>query len=1785
MFWQNLRQSLKHLLARRKSGGRRSRPRAFNTLLSLEPLEQRRLLAVDLSLIGSPLAENGGTAFVVATLDTASTASVTVTLDLGGTAIDGTDYSASGVVIVIGAGDTTGSVSVTSLTDDLDEPDETIEVTIANIVGDVNGTSTSVTASITDDDAPPTVSLSLSSTPLVENAGSSAVIATLSAPSGQTVTVNLLNSGTANSTSDYSLSSTQIIFNPGQTIGSVSLVSLNDTTDEPDETVILDIDTVQNGTENGTQQVTATITDDDNAPAVSLSLTGSPLAENGGVATVIATLSNPSSQAVVVSLDFTGTATSGSDYNFSTTSITIAAGQTSGSISITSIDDATDEANETVIVDITGVTNGTENGTQQVTATITDDDSSPQVSLALLNSPLAENGGVAQVVATLSTTSSQAVVVTLGFTGTATSGSDYNVSTTSITIAAGQTSGSISITSIDDASDEANETVIIDITGVTNGTENGTQQVTATITDDDGSPTVSLSLLNSPLAENGGVAQVIATLSATSAQDVIVALGFTGTATSGSDYNISTSSITITAGQTSGSISITSINDASDEANETVIVDIAGVTNGTENGTQQVTATITDDDNPPEVTLSLLNSPLAENGGVAQVVATLSAPSSNNVTVNLGFAGTASSSDYSLSSTSIIILAGQTSGSISILGINDTTDEANESIVVDITSLTGATENGTQQVVATINDDDNAPTVSLSVNNGQIVENAGIAHVIATLSNPSSQNVTIDLVFTGTATSGSDYSLSSTSIVISAGQTSGSISITSIQDGSILEGNETVVVDIGNVTNGTENGTQQVTTIIQDSSLPTVSISASTTTIGELATSSSTIIATLSATSAQTTTVNLGFTGTANSPLDYTASSLSIVIPAGSLTGSISVTSISDGLDEDNETIIVSIDSVSSNANENGAQSVTVTIADDDPVPTVTISASQTTLAENTSSSTSIIAFLNAPSGRDVTVFFDNATGATATPNVDYTASGFSGATFSITIPAGQTSGSISLTALNDTLDEANETILVHVLNVTNGAPSGVQTQTITITDDDAPPTVTFSTSATTLAENGTALTVTATLSVISGQAVTISLGATGTANSPSDYQLGNGGVITIPAGSLTGSITLSPTQDVLVEGNETIILNIASTTNADFNSSVTQTVTLTDDESTGTPVIQFLTTSETSSEGSIAQIVVVLSQARTESTTVTLNPSGSATSGSDYTIAGGVTVTIPAGQTSAAISVNVLNDSATEPNETITLTLTGPSAGVNLGGNNINTLTIPANTFSNFVQNGNVLNVTGTAGDDNFQLLFTSDSTFQINFNGTSQTFSTANVAFVYFDGLGGNDSALITGSSAVETLVLAQNTMSMTGANFYAQTLNTEYNTFNGNNGQGVSDVAYLFDTVGDDIFAATQDTSLMYTLNGSAVTYYNTVFNVGTVVAVSNAGGNDQASFGDTAGNDSFYAAQTYAQLQNSAGSASSLIQAQGFNFVLFDASTGTDSVLFDDTAGAGTFYGQAGNSALVGGMSTIVALDADVVVASSSGIGGTAVLTGSASTADSLTGNPAALVFQIATTSAFYLNNFSTAYVFGQGGGDIANIGDTFGDDDFYGMQTTFAVDSVANYLQGVGFSLVTVTASGTGDAAYFYDSTGDDTFEGAPQLSSFTGSGYSLVANNFFTVAAQFSSGSDVARLTGSNGNDTFVGSPTAAALAGADYSLSVLGVDDLTVRALLGTDTASLSDSTGSDYLIAVGSTIDLQYSAGEIRLIGFDSTVANSSKGGIDRKTTSGTDAVLTTTGNWLTF
>lgn len=148
------------------------------------------------------------------------------------------------------------------------------------------------------------------------------------------------------------------------------------------------------------------------------------------------------------------------------------------------------------------------------------------------------------------------------------------------------------------------------------------------------------------------------------------------------------------------------------------------------------------------------------------------------------------------------------------------------------------------------------PSVSLSITPGPIVEAGGVATVTATLSAISAEDVTVNLGFSGTAASPADYSASGTQIVIPAGNLTGTITLTAVQDG-LFEGTETIIVDITSVTNGNESTPQQVTAQISDDDTAPVFTSTATPSVPENQTSVLTVVATDSDVPAQTITYSI----------------------------------------------------------------------------------------------------------------------------------------------------------------------------------------------------------------------------------------------------------------------------------------------------------------------------------------------------------------------------------------------------------------------------------------------------------------------------------------------------------------------------------------------------------------------------------------------------------------------------------------------------------------------------------------------------------------------------------------------------------------------------------------------------------------------------------------------------------------------------------------------------------------------------------------------------------------
>lgn len=322
--------------------------------------------------------------------------------------------------------------------------------------------------------------------------------------------------------------------------------------------------------------------------------------------------------------------------------------------------------------------------------------------------------------------------------------------------------------------------------------------------------------------ESAGGVNIPVFLGGTSLTDsTITATVVGGSATPSQDFT-GPSSIIIPAGQTTGNFVLSILNDLVDEPNETIELRLNNPANSSASGTLIAYVTIVDNDPAPSVNFAASSSSNAEAAGSVNVSVSLSAPSSQNITIPFNvLPGTAfSPADFSVSASPLTILAGQTTANIAVTIVNDSLDEANESFSLSLSSPTNAVLGTTTSHSFTITDDDPLPAVSFTESSASRGEASGSYVVNIQLSAISGRDVTVPILLgAGTASTPADFTLSPANVVIPAGSSGGSTTITIVND-TAVEANETVILNIGTPVNATANDPSQFTLTIVDNDIP-----------------------------------------------------------------------------------------------------------------------------------------------------------------------------------------------------------------------------------------------------------------------------------------------------------------------------------------------------------------------------------------------------------------------------------------------------------------------------------------------------------------------------------------------------------------------------------------------------------------------------------------------------------------------------------------------------------------------------------------------------------------------------------------------------------------------------------------------------------------------------------------------------------------------------------------------------------------------------------------------------
>jgi hypothetical protein len=444
----------------------------------------------------------------------------------------------------------------------------------------------------------------------------------------------------------------------------------------------------------------------------------------------------------------------------------------------------------------------------------------PTLSIADLG--LAEGNSGTKLL-TFTVTLSQAAGTTVTFNaatanGTATAGSDYvALSATGLSIPAGQLTKTFSVTVNGDTAIEGDETLLVNLSSPS-GAVLGDAQATGTIANDDG-----LRISDAATTEGHSGTKVL-TFTVSLPQALGAPVNFSArtqgvTATSGTDFvALPLTAFSIPAGQLTRTVDVTINGDVAIEANETFVVNLSAVS-GAPLLDGQGTGTINNDDFKGLRINDVATSEGNAGTKLLTFTVSLAQPLANAVTFNANSqSGTATvGSDFvGLPVTPFSIPAGQLTTPVSITINGDTTIEGNETLLVNLSSASGAPLLDGQGI-GTINNDD---LNGLRINDVATPEgNAGTKLLTFTVSlvQPLATTVTFNANSqSSTATVGSDFvGLPVSPFSIPAGQVSTPVSIT-IKGDTTVEGNETLLVNLSSASGAPLLDGQGVGTITND---------------------------------------------------------------------------------------------------------------------------------------------------------------------------------------------------------------------------------------------------------------------------------------------------------------------------------------------------------------------------------------------------------------------------------------------------------------------------------------------------------------------------------------------------------------------------------------------------------------------------------------------------------------------------------------------------------------------------------------------------------------------------------------------------------------------------------------------------------------------------------------------------------------------------------------------------------------------------------------------------------
>lgn len=656
----------------------------------------------------------------------------------------------------------------------------------------------------------------------------------------------------------------------------------------------------------------------------------------------------------------------------------------------------------------------------------------------------------------------------------------------------------------------------------------------------------------------------------------------------------------------------------------------------------------------PVVGWEVVDDDLGEAGGnVATLRLARTGSSASALTVKYKRAGSAAyTSDYSLSPTpggtspySLTIPAGASFINVTVTPVQDVSSEGPETAFLALAEDAAYKIGWQAEARLEITDDENPgkPAIYLSSGADDRATETGADTAAFTVSRSGNKtgDVTVNFTLGGTATPNLDYTPPAGSVVIPDGETAVTVTFAALDDNRV-EGDETVVVNVTPDAAYTISG-GSTSLSIQDDDPPLVKISVTDNLAVEGGSATARITVQRVGSLTAPLTVNYAVSGTALSGADFTALPGSLVIPAGAASAGITITATNDTVTEGDESVALTLlGSANYNVGLPGAGVVTI---QDNEIPTITITATDATATEGgADNGTFSIARGTATTG-NLTVFL--AASGQALPGEDY-----ADLPASVSIPAGSTNVTLSIAPVDDTLNEADEKVTLTLAASSNYNLGTTGPISVTIKDNDTGGSIAigFESGTSSLDESQTSVRLPVVLSAAAATTVTVNYSVTGgTAQSGADFTLA-AGTLSFAANQRLATVNFSLANDSVAEGNETIVITLATPAGAVLDAVDSHTLTIVDDDAS---VVTLTATDASAAEGGgTGNFRVSRTGSTSAPVTVTVQITGTASSPSDFATLPD-TILIPAGSSQVDLLITPVNDPTDELDESVNLRLT----------------------------------------------------------------------------------------------------------------------------------------------------------------------------------------------------------------------------------------------------------------------------------------------------------------------------------------------------------------------------------------------------------------------------------------------------------------------------------------------------------------------------------------------------